>query len=81
MKGFFNMIDLNEEFLKRCKEGFWDKAVSLLDQGADVNAIDTDGKSAFQYALDSGFTEIIGLVWSRGARSNMLGINFSKKEI
>ncbi|MDD2380463.1 MAG: ankyrin repeat domain-containing protein [Mariniphaga sp.] len=54
------------ELLKAAWEGNIQKVKELLDQGADVNYLDSDGFSALQRAKDNGHKEIVKLLEKEG---------------
>ena len=46
---------------------------ALVQQGADVNAVDDDGDTALYYALSNGDTDIVDLLLDHGANPNISG--------
>ena len=46
----------------------------FLDHGAEVNALDTYGKTALQFALENGHYETAALLWSNGAVAGLDGV-------
>lgn len=49
------------------KNGSVETVQSLLDRGADVNAVNTDKKSALMYACEKGHSAVVGLLLRAGA--------------
>ena len=60
---------LNDKFLAAVAAGQWEKAGTLLDQGADINATD-DGSTALLVAVQAGHGEVARLLIERGAELN-----------
>lgn len=52
------------ELLKSAWEGDLEKVKELLEKGADIGYIDSDGFSAIQRAKDNGYEEIVNLIKS-----------------
>jgi alpha-tubulin suppressor-like RCC1 family protein len=50
-----------------------DQVEAMLQQGADVNAVDTDGDSALYYAVSNGNVHIVDVLLNRGANPNIAG--------
>ena len=46
----------------------WKVAQRLINEGADVNTKDNEGRTPVDYAQDSGHTEIVDLLSKHGAK-------------
>ena len=81
------MSDLNEGLIWASKNGKIELAQLLIDNGADVNAVDKHGRTALRHACKSGHLEIAKLLTRNKARfeidDNLLVhiVIFNKKEI
>jgi ankyrin repeat protein len=62
------MKEINEELLEAAKIGDKQKVEQLLEEGADVDAKDEDGKTALMFAAFMGHEEIVELLKSYGAK-------------
>ena len=62
--------DKNDELLEAIMDGDIERAKSLIDAGADVNARDIDGWTPLMYAALNGHTEIVELLIESGADVN-----------
>jgi len=65
--------DKNDELLEAIMDGDIERAKSLIDAGADVNARDIDGWTPLMYAALNGHTEIVELLIESGADVNAKG--------
>ena len=70
------LIDLSSgktHLMHWCAVGDVLQVRALIEQGADVNAVDDDGDSALYYAACNGRTEVAELLLNRGADPNITG--------
>ena len=58
------------ELMQAAADGNRDRAVSLLDAGADVDERNANGGTALMYAVSAGESELIRLLLERGADPN-----------
>ena len=60
-------ISLQEQFFQAAKNGNYEIIKSLMFEGVDVNAKDSDGWTALMYAAQQGHVEIVNLLLNNGA--------------
>ena len=60
-------ISLQEQFFQAAKNGNYEIVKSLMFEGVDVNAKDSDGWTALMYAAQQGHVEIVNLLLKKGA--------------
>jgi len=71
-----NVSDGSKTSLMRWSSvGDEDQVEALLQQGADVNSVDSDGDSALYYALSNGNFHIVDLLLRHGANPNIAGMS------
>ncbi len=58
------------DLIDAAKEGDLETVQSLIEQGADVNAIDNNGNTALMWASARGHTETVGFLIDKGADVN-----------
>ena len=64
-------MDLSLRFVRPAKRGDLAQATTLLDAGADHNAVDARSQTAAHYAAMDGHLEIVRLLRGRGADLDM----------
>ena len=55
---------------KSVKEGEYENVLLAIEEGADINAFDSEKWTPLHYALESGYDEITALLIDRGADIN-----------
>jgi ankyrin repeat protein len=65
-----DLTNLNEDLLEAAKEGDFDAAKTLLENGADANAKDKQGRTALMKAANMGYTGIVRVLLDAGADVN-----------
>ena len=60
-------MDLSSRFIEAAKRGDLAQATTLLDAGADHNAVDARSRTAAHYAAMDGHLKIVRLLRGRGA--------------
>lgn len=64
-------MNINQELLTTAKSGQSSLAEELLDQGADINYQDQEGKTALIWALKNNKPRMVKLLLNRGANPNL----------
>ena len=64
-------MDLSSRFIEAAKRGDVAQATTLLEAGADHNAVDGQSRTAAHYAAMDGHLEIVRLLRGRGADLDM----------
>lgn len=57
---------------KSVRQGSWETFQILLEAGADVNGVDSEGDSALHFAAQRGYAEIVDELLARGADVDLL---------
>jgi hypothetical protein len=57
----------DDEMIFAASMGLTDYVISLIESGADVNAVDDSGRTAVRLAYESGFGELVGVLFDAGA--------------
>lgn len=69
-----NKDSLNREFINAIKKFYFVAAKTMLEQGADVNAIDENKATAFMWACYKGNTDFVKFLVGKGADASRKGI-------
>ena len=69
------MLEKNEALLQAACDGDVFKVKSLLEQGADINAKDKNGRTALILATEKGYVEIVKVLLEHGADVNAIDKN------
>jgi ankyrin repeat protein len=60
--------------MEAANEDNTDAIATLLDEGADINEVDSDGTSALHWAVYSGYYDAAALLLERGADPNTVDV-------